>query len=113
MYKKLIHDPKLKLDVYQSVDKTDYMGLYNTRNTIVADTYLYFIEMDGKKPEVLSAWYDKGVTFFVKKASVKYILKYFKDKCTPMADAYKNDEIEFKDSPVLFIGYYLNNCSKN
>ncbi|MET3535237.1 hypothetical protein [Chryseobacterium limigenitum] len=111
--KKIIDDPKVKLYVYQSVDRTDYMGLYNTRNTIVADTYVYFIEMDGKKPEVISSWYDKGITVFVKKANIKYILKYFKDKCPKMADAYKNDEIKFKDNPTPFIEYYINNCSKN
>ncbi len=113
LVKKIIDDPKVKLYVYQSVDKTDYMGLYNMRNTIVADVYVYFIEMEGKKPEVISSWYDKGITTFVKKANIKYILKYFKDKCPQMAEAYKNDEIKFKDNPTPFIEYYINNCSKN
>lgn len=111
--KKIIDDPKVKLYVYQSVDRTDYMSLYNGRNTIVADTYVYFIEMDGKKPEVISSWYDKGITTFVKKANIKYILKFFKDKCPQMTDAHKNGEIQFKDNPTPFIEYYINNCSKN
>lgn len=110
---RIIDDPKVKLYVYQSVDQTYNMGLYNTRNNIVADTYVYFIEMDGKKPEIISSWYDRGITVFVKKANVKYILKYFKEKCPQMETAYKNKEITFKDSPKPFIEYYINNCSEN
>lgn len=111
--KKIIDNPKVNLYVFESVDNTNYRGLNGFPSTLSADTYVYFIEMDNKKPEVIASWYDKGITTFIRKANVKYILKYFRDKCPEMEDAYKTDKIKYTGNPAPFIEYYINNCSKN
>lgn len=99
--------------MFESTDKTNYPGLNGLPITMTADTYVYFIEMDGKKPEVIASWYDKGITTFIRKANVKYILKYSREKCPQMTDAYKNEQITYTGNPTPFIEYYTRSALLN
>ncbi|MEJ8590498.1 hypothetical protein JSO54_04515 [Riemerella anatipestifer] len=107
---------KIYAQLFESDMKTTMVGAGASRMMITdpagSSTYYYF------------QWSDEPVTFvavnhvthnistidLTKKGNGKRIVKFFKDKCPKMEEAFENKELKFKDSPMPFVEYFEKKC---
>ncbi|ALR30298.1 MULTISPECIES: hypothetical protein [Chryseobacterium] len=75
---------------------------------------IYIFQYKNEPGNIVTSMMDGGpltINSFQKKANVKALLKYFKDKCPKVNEAYEKGEIEFKKDPFTFVEYFEKNCN--
>jgi len=104
-----------KLNVY-TFSNVDIQNSFRNGNLYSNETEhsIYVFQYKNEPGNVVTSIMDAGpltINTFQKKANIKALLKYFKDKCPKVNEAYEKGEIEFKKNPFTFVEYFEKNCN--
>lgn len=104
-----------KLNVY-TFSNGDIENSFKNGNFYSKETKhsIYIFQYKNEPGNIVTSMMDGGpltINSFQKKANVKALLKYFKDKCPKVNEAYEKGEIEFKKDPFTFVEYFEKNCN--
>ncbi|WP_394666232.1 hypothetical protein [uncultured Chryseobacterium sp.] len=104
-----------KVNVYTfsntSIESSFRNGNFYSNETLQT---VYVFQYKNDPGNIVTSIMDAGpltINTFQKKANVKMLLNYFKDKCPKVNEAYEKGEIEFKKNPFTFVEYFEKKCN--
>lgn len=109
-----IYDGKLKVYVFTTSDTESHWNSGNYFSNVTNNS-IYAFKYKDEPANIVTSIMDAGpltINTFQKKGNLKALLKYFKDKCPKVNEAYEKGEIEFKKNPFTFVEYFEKNCNQ-